>query len=51
MAYNYNKLWRLLTDKKMNKEALRKAADVSTNVIARMTGGRYWFHQSLCKNL
>jgi DNA (cytosine-5)-methyltransferase 1 len=49
MAYSYNKLWKLLIDKKMNKEALRKAAGVSTNVIARMTGEAPVSMESLSK--
>jgi len=36
MAISYNKLWKLLIDKKMNKQDLRIAAGVSTSVIAKL---------------
>ena len=36
---NYNKLWKLLIDKKMNKKDLRLAAGVSTAVIAKLGKG------------
>ena len=36
MAISYNKLWKLLIDKKMNKQDLRAAAGVSTSVIAKL---------------
>lgn len=33
---NYNKLWKLLIDKKLRKRDLREMAGLSTNVIAKM---------------
>lgn len=33
---SYDKLWKLLIDKKMNRSALREAAGLSFNVIAKM---------------
>ncbi len=36
MAVCYNKLWKLLIDKNMNKTDLKEAAGVSFNVMARM---------------
>lgn len=36
MGYNYNKLWKLLIDKKMNKEELRKRTGMSSTTLARM---------------
>ena len=36
---SYNKLWKLLIDKKMNKKDLRLAAGVSTAVIAKLGKG------------
>ncbi len=36
MAVCYNKLWKLLIDKKMTKTQLCKKAKVSTNAIAKM---------------
>ena len=40
MTASYNKLWKLLIDKKMNKRDLQHAAGVSTTVIAKLTKGR-----------
>ena len=37
MTISYNKLWKLLIDLNMNKTQLRKAAGLSTNVIARLS--------------
>lgn len=36
MSVSYKKLWKLLVDKNMNKTDLRKKAQLSTNVIAKM---------------
>ena len=36
MAVCYNKLWKLLIDKKMTKTQLCKKAKVSTNAMAKM---------------
>ena len=36
MAIRYNKLWKLLIDKNMNKTDLIKAAGISTNTMAKM---------------
>ena len=36
---NYNKLWKLLIDKKLKKKDLREMAGLSTNVIAKMGKG------------
>lgn len=33
---SYDKLWKLLIDKKMNRTELRKAAGLSFNVIAKL---------------
>ena len=40
MKTNYNRLWKLLIDKKMNKRQLQAAASVSTTVIAKLSKGR-----------
>ena len=34
MAISYNKMWKLLVDKKMSKADLRKAANIAPNTIA-----------------
>jgi DNA-binding Xre family transcriptional regulator len=39
MIISYDKLWKLLIDKKMNKKDLRLAAGVSTAVIAKLGKG------------
>ncbi|HOJ83470.1 MAG TPA: helix-turn-helix transcriptional regulator [Bacillota bacterium] len=36
MAVSYNKLWKLLVDKKMSKADLRKAAGVSPNTMTKL---------------
>ena len=36
MAISYNKLWKLLIDKKMNKTMLRKRAHLSATTVAKM---------------
>ena len=36
MAISYNKLWKLLVDKKMSKADLRKAAGIASNTMTRL---------------
>ena len=36
MTYSYNKLWKLLIDRKMTKTEMRKLAGLSTNILAKM---------------
>ena len=36
MAVSYDRLWKLLVDKKMSKADLRKVADISPNTLTRM---------------
>ena len=36
MKVNYNKLWKMLIDKKMNKNALRHAVSMSPNTMAKV---------------
>ena len=36
MASSYNKLWKLLIDKKMSVADMRKAADIAPNTVTRM---------------
>lgn len=36
MAVSYNKLWKLLVDKKMNKTDLRVKADIGTATLAKL---------------
>jgi len=36
MSVNYDKLWKLLIDKKMKRTDLKNAAGISFNVLAKM---------------
>lgn len=36
MAVSYNKLWKLLVDKKMSKADLRKAAEIAPNTMTKL---------------
>lgn len=36
MAISYNKLWKLMIDRKMNKTQLRVSAKISSNAIAKL---------------
>ena len=36
MAVSYNKLWKLLVDKKMSKGDLRKAANIAPNTMTKL---------------
>ena len=39
MVISYNKLWKLLIDKKMNKQDLRRISGISTASIAKLGKG------------
>ena len=36
MAISYNRMWKLLIDKKMSKAELRKAADIAPNTMTKL---------------
>lgn len=36
MAVSYNKLWKILIDKKMSRADLRKAAEIAPNTMTKM---------------
>lgn len=36
MARSYNKLWKMMIDKKMNKTQLREASKITTNAMAKL---------------
>lgn len=36
MAVNYNKLWKMMIDKKMSKTELTRLAGISTNAMAKL---------------
>lgn len=37
MAVSYNRLWKLLVDKKMSKADLRKASGISPNTMTKLS--------------
>ena len=37
MAFSYNKLWKLLIDKKMNKVALRDAIGIAPTTLSKLS--------------
>lgn len=41
MAISFKPLWHLLIEKDMNKEELKRAANISGNVISRMNKNNY----------
>ena len=51
MAVSYNRLFKMLIDRKMMKKELCELADVSPSTISKMGRGRNSFHGSYCKNL
>lgn len=36
MIYSYNKLWKMLIDRRITKTEMRKLAGISTNMLAKM---------------
>ena len=36
MSYSYNKLWKLMIDKNINKTSLRREAGITSNAMAKM---------------
>ena len=49
MIYNYNRLWKLLIDRKLTKTELKDIAGVSTNIIAKMGKNEPISMESLAK--
>ena len=49
MSVNYDKLWKLLIDKKMNRTDLKNAAGISFNVLAKMGKGETVSMESMLK--
>ena len=49
MTVRYNKMWKLLIDKKMNRTDLKNTAGVSFNVLAKMSRNEFVSLESLCK--
>ena len=46
---SYNKLWKLLIDKNLNKKELIKLSGVSSSSIAKMTKGQNVTTDVICK--
>lgn len=49
MSVSYDKLWKVLIDKKMNRTELKDAAGISFNVLAKMGKNEFVSMESLCK--
>lgn len=49
MAVSYDKLWKLLIDKKMNRTELKDAAGISFNVLAKLSKSEFVSMESLQK--
>lgn len=46
---SYNKLWKLLIDKKLNKKELINLSEISTSTMAKITKCKNVTTDSLCK--
>ena len=49
MSVSYDKLWKMLIDKKMNRTELKDVAGISFNVLAKMGRGEFVSMESLYK--
>ena len=49
MQVSYDKLWKMLIDKKMNRTELKDASNISSNVIAKMGRNEFVSMESLAK--
>ena len=49
MAVSYDKLWKLLIDKKMNRTDLKESSGISFNVLAKLGKGETVSMESLLK--
>lgn len=49
MPISYDKLWKLLIDKKMNRTDLKDATGISFNVLAKMGKNEFVSMESLLK--
>ena len=49
MPVSYDKLWKLLIDRKMNRTELKEAAGISFNVLAKMGKSEFISMESLYK--
>ncbi|WP_053956352.1 helix-turn-helix domain-containing protein [Inediibacterium massiliense] len=51
MAFNYNKLWKLLIDKNMNKVALRDAINITPAKLSKSQSVNMQILARICKEL
>ena len=49
MAISYKPLWHLLIEREMNKEDLKRAANITSNIVSRMSKNSYVNLESLEK--
>ena len=49
MPVSYDKLWKLLIDKKMSRTNLKEAAGISFNVLAKLGRNEFVSMESICK--
>ena len=49
MTVSYDKLWKLLIDRKMNRTEVKDAAGISFNILAKMGRNEFVSMESLCK--
>ena len=49
MAISYKPLWHLLVEREMNKEDLKRAANITSNIVSRMSKNSYVNLESLEK--
>ena len=49
MTVSYDKLWKLLIDRKMNRTELKDAAGISFNILEKMGRNEFVSMESLCK--
>ena len=49
MPVSYDKLWKMLIDKKINRTELKDVAGISFNVLAKMGRGEFVSMESLYK--
>jgi len=49
MQVSYDKLWKMLIDKKMNRTELKGASNISSNVIAKIGRNEFVSMESLAK--
>lgn len=49
MAISYKPLWHLLIEREMNKEDLKRAANITSNIVLRMNKNSYVNLESLEK--